>query len=255
MELAKVRKKLFLSDKIVLLSLELSKNLLQTFKPGQFLKIKFPCPSYDPLVPRPFTVHYIEEEGLQILFQVIGKGTQALSEVREGQRLQILGPLGRPFPQELDYPLGLCAGGLGIAGFAFFLQSLSPELREKTFLYYGARSERDLVRRELFENLTSEIIYATEDGSLGYRGFITEPLEEDLKKGKIKSLLACGPLGMLKKIKELGEKYGVKTFLSLETFLACGTGFCLGCVIPKRDGGYFHLCIDGPTLPGKEVIL
>lgn len=252
---AKVVKKEFLTEKIILLSLEVPKFLLESFKPGQFLKIKVFSHSYDPLCPRPFTVHFIEEKALQILFQIVGKGTYALSNVKEGDELEILGPLGKPFPEEMEFPLALCAGGLGIAGFGFFLEKLPISLRKVTFLYYGVKSQGEFVRLELFKSLVSELKLATEDGSIGFKGFVTDLLEKDLQEGKIKTILGCGPIGMLRQLKNLEKKFKIKTFLSLETFLACGTGFCLGCVIPKREGGYFHLCLDGPTLPADEVII
>ncbi|MFN4197220.1 MAG: dihydroorotate dehydrogenase electron transfer subunit [Caldimicrobium sp.] len=255
MYLAKVKRKEFLTEKIVLLHMEPLGNKVEAFKPGQFLKIKVYKEGFDPLFPRPFTVHYIEGTTLQILFQIIGKGTKLLSEVREGEILEFLGPLGKPFPKEIEYPLALCAGGIGVAGFPFFLKCLSMEEREKTFLFYGAKSKKELVRLDLLKELCPKVCLATEDGSLGYKGYVTELLEEELKKGTIKTLLACGPFPMLKKIKKLGELYNVKIYLVLETFMACGTGFCLGCVIPKKEGGYFHLCKDGPTLLANLVEL
>lgn len=242
-----------LGERIYLLSLEVPEMILRRFNPGQFLKVRLLNPSLDPLFPRPFTIHRLEEGTLYILYQVVGRGTKLLSEVKVGESLQIIGPLGNPFPSGLEYPLGLCGGGVGVAGFGFFLQSLTPEKRREVTLYYGARTRAALAELAFFESLNVTIKVATEDGALGYKGFVTELVEEDLKSGKIKSLLACGPLPMLKRVKELSLHYGVKSYLSLETFLACGTGFCKGCVIPKKGGSYFHLCEDGPTLPAELV--
>ncbi|MFN3505804.1 MAG: dihydroorotate dehydrogenase electron transfer subunit [Caldimicrobium sp.] len=253
MYLAKVKKKEFLTEKIVLLHIEPFENGVESFKPGQFLKIKVSKGGFDPLFPRPFTIHYVENNTLQILFQILGKGTKFLSEVREGDLLEYLGPLGKPFPEEIDYPLALCAGGIGVAGFPFFLKNLSQAEREKTLIFFGAKSKKELVRLDLLKKLSSKLSLATEDGSMGYKGYVTELLEEELRKTKINTILACGPLPMLKKIKILGERYSVKTYLVLETFMACGTGFCLGCVIPKKNGGYFHLCKEGPTLLANLV--
>lgn len=252
---AKVIKKEYLTEKILLLTLEVSKKILNSFKPGQFIKIKILDNSFDPLFPRPFTVHYLEDNFLQILFQVVGKGTKILSELREGKEIEFLGPLGKPFPEDLEFPLALCAGGIGVAGFAYFLKNLPKPLRTNTILYYGARSVKELVRLELYQSMGISLKLATEDGSLGKRGFVTHILEEDLSANQVKSILACGPLGMLKTVKTLGEKYKIKTYLSLETFMACGTGFCLGCVIPKIDGGYYKLCVDGPTLEAKSILI
>lgn len=253
MEKVKVLKNQRLSEDIYLLEIPATGKLLE-IRPGQFLKVKPLDFRYDPLFPRPFTVHSFKNHMLKVLYQVLGKGTLALSKLSEGEEIFVLGPLGRPYPEDLEFPLGLCAGGVGVAGFGFFLEGLPSSLRENTFLYYGAKTASALVRLDYFEKLGVKIIISTEDDSAGNRGLITEPLEEDLKKGKIKTLLACGPMPMLKVIKEFSEKYSIKTYLSLETFMACGTGFCRGCVIKAREKGYFHLCEEGPTLPAEEVI-
>ncbi len=253
MELVKILRNQRLSERIYLIEIPASGKLLG-IKPGQFVKIKLPDFRYDPLFPRPFTIHSFQNQVLKILYQVVGKGTLALSKLAEGEEIFVLGPLGRPYPENIEFPLGLCAGGVGVSGFGFFLERLPQPLREKTLLFYGARTSSDLVRLDYFKDFGIEVRLTTEDGSVGKRGFITELLEEDLKKGKIKTLLACGPAPMLKAVKELSERYGINAYLSLETFMACGTGFCMGCVIKARHGGYFHLCEDGPTLPSSEVI-
>ncbi len=243
-----------LSERVFLLEISARGKLL-SIRPGQFLKIRLPDARYDPLFPRPFTVHSFQGESLKVLYQVVGKGTQALSKLLQGEELFVLGPLGRPYPETVEFPLGLCAGGVGVAGFGFFLERMPAEERKKTLLYYGAKTSKDLLRLEYFKSFGIDFRLATEDGSLGSRGLVTDVLEEDLKEGKIKTLLACGPMPMLKVVKALSEKYGVQTYLSLETFMACGTGFCKGCVVKKRGGGFFHLCEEGPTLSAKEVFL
>jgi len=254
MEKAEVLRNERLAPQIFLLKLKpLEKPL--SIKPGQFLKLKLPDHRLDPLFPRPFTVHALKEDSFEILYQVVGKGTLALSKLLPGDEVFYLSPLGRPYPDDLYFPLALVAGGVGVSGFGFFLQRLLSTFREKTILYYGARTKELLVRLDFFKSFGIELKVSTEDGSLGKKGLVTELLEEDLKGGKIASILACGPLPMLKAVKELSERYRIKCYLSLETFMACGTGFCKGCVIPKKGGGYFHLCEEGPTLPVEEIIL
>lgn len=253
MERVKIIKNDSLTERIYLLEFS-AKGKVVSIKPGQFLKIKLSDYRYDPLFPRPFTVHSFEGGTLKILYQVVGRGTLALSKLSPGEEIFVLGPLGKPYPEDLEFPLGLCGGGVGVAGFGFLLEKMPKSLQEKITLYYGAKTKGDLVRVDYFKRFGIQIKLATEDGSLGKKGFVTEVLEEDLKLGKIRTLLACGPRPMLKVVKELSERYGVKAYLSLETFLACGTGFCKGCVFEAREGGYFHLCEDGPTLSAKEVI-
>lgn len=239
------------SESIYLLGIEASKSILKSFQPGQFLKIKI-NERMDPLIPRPFTIHALKENTVYILYQVIGKGTKALSKIKKGEIIEFLGPLGKPFPRLKNYLI--CAGGIGIAGFGFLLQK---SMKKRKFyppekIFYGARTRTELVRLSFLKNFNIPIEIATNDGSKGYKGFVTEIVEMELKKNP-KPVLACGPKKMLKKIAEIGEKYKIKTYLVMETFLACGIGFCKGCVVPLKKGNYAHLCIDGPTFLAEEI--
>jgi dihydroorotate dehydrogenase electron transfer subunit len=238
---------------IYLLGFKASENILKKFKPGQFLKIKINNRT-DPLIPRPFTVHEIERDIIYILYQVVGKGTKALSKLKKGETLEFLGPLGKPFPKLKKYII--CAGGIGIAGFGFLLkkgidgEGYFPPQK----IFYGARTKEELARLSYFREFGIPLVISTDDGSKGYKGFVTDLVEEELKKNPI-TILACGPKPMLKKVAEIGGKYKVKTYLVMETFLACGTGFCMGCVLPLRNGNYTHLCIDGPSFQAEEIDL
>ncbi len=241
------------SENIYLLGIETSKEIIKNFQPGQFIKIKINY-RLDPLIPRPFTVHAVEENNFYILYQIKGKGTKALSKLKEGEEVEFLAPLGKPFPVLQNYVI--CAGGIGIAGFGYLLQCANSKNRFKPpdAIFYGARSKSELVRLEFLSKFKIPLEIATDDGSAGYKGFITDLIEEELKK-EHKDILACGPLPMLKKIAEIGKKYKVRTYLVMETFLACGIGFCRGCVIPLKKGGYIHLCVDGPTFLAEEIDL
>ena len=236
---------------IYLLGLKVGKDYVNACHPGQFIKIKA-WHSYDPLIPRPFTIHAVKEDRIYLLYQIKGKGTLFLSNLKVGDKVKISSPLGNPFPKLKNYII--CAGGLGIAGFGFLLQSvqngsyLPPEK-----LYYSARTKDLLVRLDFLKNFSVPLVLITEDGSLGKKGLITDVLEIDLKNKKPEAILACGPLGMLKAIATLGEKMDINTYVVLETFIGCGMGFCLGCVLSLKNGTYAYLCKDGPTFLGKEL--
>ena len=241
-----------LSSSIYSLVLSAEDLLLANFLPGQFVKIKVSS-GYDPLLPRPFTVHAIHDSAFEILYQVVGRGTKAMTRLKPGDEVEFFGPLGKPFPR-IDGPYLVSAGGVGVAGFGYLCQGLKPEFSLPAKLLYGARTSAQLVKLDFFSTLLP-VEVATDDGSLGLKGTVADLLLAELNKKSYQAILVCGPKPMLKAIAELGRTYGVKTFLVLETLLACGTGYCLGCAVPSRRGGYFKLCVDGPTFDAEEIDL
>ncbi len=234
------------------LLLKVDPGLARKFLPGQFLKLKV-SPTLDPLIPRPFTVHTKEEETLEVLYQVVGRGTRLLTKLAVGEEIFLAGPMGNPFPK-LSVPYLICAGGIGVAGFGLLLQEAPQNYPKPEKLLYGARSKAHLLKLDFFSGYLS-VEVATDDGSLGYKGTVVDLLKEELRKDRYGALLACGPKVMLKRVAEVAQAFGVKAYLLLETFLACGTGYCLGCAIPKKGGGYYKLCLDGPTFLAEELDL
>jgi len=241
-----------LSSSIYSLVLSAEPSLLANFLPGQFVKIKVSS-SFDPLLPRPFTVHAIHGSAFEILYQVVGRGTKAMTRLKLGDEVEFFGPLGKPFPR-IEGPYLVSAGGVGVAGFGYLCQGLKPEFSLPAKLLYGARTSAQLVKLDFFSTLLP-VEVATDDGSLGLKGTVVDLLLAELNKQSYQAILACGPKPMLKALAELGRTYGVKTFLVLETLLSCGTGYCLGCAVPSRRGGYFKLCVDGPTFEAEEIDL
>jgi len=247
-----VIKNLPLSQNVYLLKVKTDLDIIFSFNPGQFVKIKI-NERIDPLIPRPFTIHDVKKNSFYVLYQVVGKGTKALSLVQPGNKIEFLGPLGKPFPKLENYVI--CAGGIGIAGFIYLLESIKRKTHPYVLpkkIFYGARTAEDLVCYPFLEGIGTKVEIATEDGSQGYKGLITEPLIKYLEKNKV-DVLACGPLPMLKAVAKIAQSFGVKAYLTMETFLSCGTGFCKGCVIPLKNGNYAHLCIEGPTLLAEEI--
>ncbi len=221
-------------------------------QPGQFVKLKA-WEGKDPLLPRPFSIHDLASPFLEILYQRRGVGTRALSRLRSGETLELEGPLGRPFPKPEKDPVWLVAGGVGVAPFLFYLKELQ-KAGLKTRLFYGARSRKDLLRLESFKSWTS-LHLATEDGSLGRKGLVTDLLQEELSREEPALVLACGPRGMLKALTQWAKDKSFEVYLALETLMACGRGLCLGCVVPRRKGGYLKVCLEGPAVLAQEVAL
>jgi dihydroorotate dehydrogenase electron transfer subunit len=198
--------------------------------------------------------------GLSILNKRIGPSTAFLFEARPGDRVQCLGPLGRPFvPVAPPEEAWLVAGGVGLAPFA----TLAVRLRAKgtdVRLYYGARRASELFFLDDFEQLGVQLILTTEDGSRGQHGRVTAPLERDLgdrAKPVSAMLYACGPEPMLAAVARLAAAHGRQSQVSVERVMGCGLGGCYSCVIPLKAKGrgahYVRSCLAGPVFRGDEI--
>ncbi len=220
-----------------------------TGRPGQFLMVRA-WEGYDPLLARPFSLHELHEASFSILFQVRGRGTSYLSQLKPGAKVEILGPLGRGFPPPSEGPLILVAGGIGIAPFKFLAKEYIPG---EIILFYGARSAKDLIISDEFKALGVEVFLATEDGSTGFSGLVTEPLGDFLKQNPKCTIYACGPTPMLKAVAKIAKELGLKAFVSLEARMACGLGMCLGCTVPTKGEGFLHVCTEGPVVAAEQV--
>ena len=239
---------------------EIAKDAL----PGQFVMVKTSDRS-EPLLRRPFSVFELLEErgaitGLSLLSKRIGPSTNLLYDAKPGDRIQCLGPLGRPFaPVSAPDEAWLVAGGVGLAPFA----TLAHVLRSRNIrvtLYYGARRAAELFYLDLFEEMGVDLVLSTEDGSRGEHGRVTRPLERDLKTKAPDAavmIYACGPEPMLAAVAKLSAAYGRPSQVSVERVMGCGVGGCYSCVIPiKTTEGKAHFvraCVAGPVFRGSEI--
>jgi dihydroorotate dehydrogenase electron transfer subunit len=234
--------------------------------PGQFVMVKA-GPGFDPLLRRPFSVFEILRDaggapsGITILSKRIGVSTSLIYDARQGQRVNCLGPLGRPFTV-IDPPADawMIAGGVGLAPFATLAQSLHAR-GVTTTLFYGARREAELFHLDFFRALGVELVLTTEDGSVGERGRIVAPLDRRLASRAPSSplmLYACGPEGMLAATARTAMKYDRPCQVSVERIMGCGLGGCYSCVVPMRNehDGFHHVrsCISGPVLEADQIV-
>ncbi len=230
-------------------------------KPGQFVMLRIDN-RIAPLLRRPFSIYRIIEgkKGVEILYRVVGECTGILSEIMEGESVDILGPLGNGFflPKK-DERVFIVAGGIGVAPLVFLSSYL---VGEKGFaassikVFLGARSKEDLLCRDDFTSLGLEVAITTDDGSEGKTCVVTSPVEAALKKTRPDVIYACGPSGMMKCLAGIAEYYGVACQISLETVMACGFGACLGCAVEANDESkYLHVCKDGPVFDSRDVKL
>lgn len=246
-----IKKKI--KNSYVILSLKPEKGLSEP-KPGQFVMVK--APSSELILRRPFSIFNFDEENLEILFQICGKGTYGLSQLREGENLKILGPLGNGFSFEKSGHHLLVGGGRGIAPL-FFLSKVFLKEGIKFKVIYGGKSRDDLIAIDFFKKLGMEPIITTEDGSEGIKGLVTDPLEKILASENISCLYSCGPKEMMKKVFEIANKFSIPTQFSLEERMACGFGACWGCVARiKRNGKdeWVKICKEGPVFNGDKIV-
>jgi dihydroorotate dehydrogenase electron transfer subunit len=232
--------------------------------PGQFVMIRT-ASSFDPLLRRPFSIfEHVRDShgrlrGISILNKRAGVGTALLYEVRPGDRLSVLGPLGQPFvPVHPPGEAWMVAGGVGLAPFASVAEALAQRGTPMT-LFYGGRSARDLYYESFFERLGTRLILTTEDGSRGEHGRVTAPLLRELGARRANTPLtiyACGPTPMMRAVADIGAAAGCPVHVSLEPVMGCGMGGCYSCVVPVRQAGGSHFvrsCVDGPVFEASSL--
>ena len=232
------------------------------FDPGQFVMLSPGALSdvmrSDPLLPRPMAVYRERRSGadcdIEILFKRHGRGTALLADVLPGQRMRVVGPLGRGFqePGAGERAL-LVAGGTGVASIRELAARCGAQAGPKPRVLLGARSSVDLMGLSDFEALEVPLEVSTEDGSLGRQGRVTDLLEDVLAGGEPFRVFCCGPTPMMRRVAELAEAAGRPCMVSLENPMACGFGVCLGCAAPMRAGGYALVCREGPVFAASDL--
>lgn len=224
-------------------------------QPGQFVHVRVDS-SFDPLLRRPFSVHDAEGKSFKIVYEVVGRGTAILSEMRPGASVDVLGPLGRGFEfEENPGHFSIVAGGMGIAPLLFLARRLRAET-DRIIAFVGAKSSAKLVGDLSLRSMGIEVFTSTEDGSVGFRGLITDLFAKILERRDLKEItvFACGPKGMLKSLAGMSSRGGLRAQASLEEYMACGMGACLGCAVKLRNGKYAMVCKDGPVFLLEEVV-
>jgi dihydroorotate dehydrogenase electron transfer subunit len=224
-------------------------GIAETARPGQFAMIE--CGG-DTVLPRPLSIHRVDGRQLALLFNVVGKGTRRLSQMKKGDTLNIFGPLGNGYtinPKSKN--ILLVAGGMGIAPLYFLAETAAGEGKKVTVIN-GARSRDYLLPVSLPQRLFNagvqpasvNVVYATEDGSEGFKGLATQLIPHYIEG--IDQVFACGPAAMYDSMARMPELKGKSVQLSLEIMMGCGVGVCYGCTI-KTKSGLKQVCKDGPV--------
>ena len=229
-------------------------DIAKDAKPGQFLEAKV-SETGEPFLRRPISIFNINGDMIEFIFQVKGRGTELLAEREEGDLIDIMGPLGFGTVKVQEYgKVAIIGGGIG----TYPLYELAKELKDKAdvTMYMGFRN-KDLVTLEKeFEEVSNKLVLTTDDGSYKEKGFAINFLKEDCKKEKPDMIFACGPLPMLKAVKEFATQEDIHCQISLEERMGCGIGACLGCAVKVKDGEnfkYLHVCKEGPVFNAKDV--
>ncbi len=195
-----------------------------------------------PVTRRPFTISSTSGDSVEIIFEVVGRGTEILAETEEGQSLRLLGPLGCGYRLNPGNWL-LIGGGLGAAGFPGLAASIDCGL-----VLLGAASRDRLLTIPGFETVT-----ITEDGSSGRKGLITDLLES-VQWDSFSSIALCGPVPMMKAvIGMMPAEARANAQVSAEARMGCGWGACEGCSVPKAGGGFLKCCSDGPVFSVDSI--
>jgi dihydroorotate dehydrogenase electron transfer subunit len=235
--------------------------------PGQFAMIK-PHGIYEPLLRRAMAYYRSVTVGaapcVDFIYQILGRGTQALANLRPGDEVDFLGSLGNTYDVEAarGREALLVAGGVGSAAL-FMLAEELVKMGARVKLFIGGASRGDLCGLDDFIELLREenVICATVDGSLGEASFVTAPLERHLQRGgggQRTIIYACGPDPMLHRVAQIAGRFGAPSQLSLEAPMGCGYGVCVGCAVAVKDGCeegfvYKKACVDGPIFWGEEL--
>ena len=232
----------------------LSEPLSRLSQPGQFIDIKV-NDTEQPLLRRPISIHGISGSKIRLLYEILGQGTQALAQRKPNELLDILGPLGKGFNWQSQNKgkskAGqniLVAGGMGVAPLVFLAQRLN-----KPLVLIGGQSKKNILCLNEFKKLGCAVELATLDGSVGFKGRVTELLKNVLIQVKAQEIFSCGPQAMLKVVANIAQENQIKAQLSLESHMACGIGACLGCVVGTKSG-YRRVCKDGPVFSSEELI-
>lgn len=236
-----------------------SKEIAELAKPGNFLEIKVSDgDNTEPFLRRPISIYNIDKENevIEFVFQVRGKGTKMLMEKQVGDDLDLIGPLGfGTFTVNNYKKVAIIGGGIG----TYPLYELAKQLKANSdvTMYMGFRNKELVTLEDEFEEVCNKLVVTTDDGSYKEKGYAIDYLKKDCQKEKPDIIFACGPLPMLKAVQELANNNNIPCQMSLEERMGCGIAACVGCAVKVVKNGkenYEYVCKQGPVFDSKVVV-
>lgn len=233
-----------------------AKEITDIAKPGHFVEIRV-SDTTAPFLRRPISIYNNDKEKgiLEFIFQIKGKGTEILAKKEVGDLIDIMGPLGNGnFEYENFKNISIIGGGIGV--FPLYELAKNAKKNSNVNIYLGFRNKDFVVLEKEFDSVSNNLVITTDDGTYGEKGYAINKLKEDIAKEKPDCIYACGPLPMLKALREIALETGIPCQISLEERMGCGIGACLGCavkMIKQGQEGYAHVCKDGPVFEASEV--
>lgn len=218
--------------------------------PGQFVNVRV-GESMDPLLRRPFSVHNQEGNVIELVIQVLGKGTRWLRDYAKPGNIDLLLPLGKGFSLPEKSSALLVGGGVGNAPLYYLARALRERGTSVTYLY-GSRTKECMFLRDRYKQIADNYHEATDDGSCGEKGRITGLAEKVIEKNSFTHVFTCGPTPMMRTLAEMVKNSGIHIEVSVENYFGCGVGLCSGCTVETVHGNR-RACIDGPVFDGKEI--
>ena len=228
--------------------------------PGQFVHVRVPGLETSALR-RPFSIFNADGDRLELLYKIVGRGTEAFAAVCAGDEVRVLGPLGHGFPVVCKGAALLVGGGFGVAPLYFLARRLlanaAAGTRPDVRLFVGGRTRVDLLALDRFAALGVSASVATNDGSAGVKGLVTDPLDDALialrEANAPFELFACGPDPMLKAVALRATGTGAKGWISMDRHMVCGVGACYAC-IQRTVRGNSRCCIEGPVFAAEDLV-
>lgn len=247
-------KKEVLNEEVFKLTFKIPETM-EKIKAGQFFNLTVGAHG-SPLLRRPISVSLVTKDTFELTIKVLGQGTQILFDKKEGESIDLMGPLGNGFfYEDVSSKALIVGGGIGVSPMKELTRVLKEDYKIQPPVILGFREKSFDIKD--FSRFSSKIEIATESGDEGKKGYVTSLIEEHLKNNEVDMVYVCGPHLMLKAVQRLCDQYKVKTQLLMEERMACGIGACLVCTCAIKEKGKIEnkrVCKDGPVFYGSEVV-